>query len=100
MRCPWGEKALSNYLGPDRETWCQYDTTELIARASTHLPILIDQGQADNFLKEQLKTELLTAAAEAAGYPLRIRMQPGYDHSYFFISTFIGEHIQFHARNI
>ncbi|MDX9873558.1 MAG: S-formylglutathione hydrolase [Spongiibacteraceae bacterium] len=100
LRCPWGEKALSNYLGADREAWRDYDTTELIARATTRLPMLVDQGEADNFLKEQLKTELLEEAAKKAGYPVEIRMQPGYDHSYFFIATFIEDHIRFHAGNV
>ena len=98
LSCPWGDKVLSNYLGDDRETWAQYDSVELVKSATDHLPVLVDQGDSDNFLVEQLKTELLISAAEKADYPMQIRMQPNYDHSYFFIATFIGEHIAFHAR--
>ncbi len=102
MRCPWGEKALGGYLGPDRETWRDYDTTQLLARAGDgeQLPLLVDQGEADDFLAEQLKTELLQQASAEVGYPVTIRMQPGYDHSYYFIATFIGEHLAFHARHL
>ena len=98
LSCPWGDKVLSNYLGDDREIWAQYDSVELVKSAREHLPVLVDQGDSDNFLVEQLKTELLISAAEKADYPMQIRMQPNYDHSYFFIATFIGEHIAFHAR--
>ena len=97
MRCPWGEKALGGYLGPDRDAWRAYDSTELLAASSERLPVLVDQGDADNFLAEQLHTPLLEQAAAAADYPMTIRMQPGYDHSYFFIASFIGEHLAFHA---
>ena len=98
LNCPWGDKVLSNYLGDDRLTWEQYDGVELVKQAKEHLPVLVDQGEADNFLVEQLKTELLIDTAQQAQYPMQIRMQPDYDHSYFFIATFIGEHIAFHAR--
>ena len=98
LSCPWGDKVLSNYLGDDREIWAQYDSVELVKSATDHLPVLVDQGDSDNFLVEQLKTELLISAAEKADYPMQIRMQPNYDHSYFFIATFIGDHIAFHAR--
>ena len=98
LNCPWGDKVLSNYLGDDRQLWAQYDTVELIKQAKQHLPVLVDQGDADNFLAEQLKTELLVGAGQVADYPMQIRMQPDYDHSYFFIATFIGQHIAFHAR--
>ena len=98
LSCPWGDKVLSNYLGDDRETWAQYDSVELVKSATDHLPVLVDQGDSDNFLVEQLKTELLISAAGKADYPMQIRMQPNYDHSYFFIATFIGEHIKFHAQ--
>mgnify|MGYP001064218977 FL=1 len=98
LNCPWGDKVLSNYLGDDRQVWEQYDGVELVKQATEHLPVLVDQGEADNFLVEQLKTELLIDAAQQAQYPTQIRMQPDYDHSYFFIATFIGEHIAFHAR--
>ena len=98
MRCPWGQKALGQYLGEDTETWRAYDSTELIASADTQLPMLVDQGEADNFLAEQLKPELLEEACQRANYPLQLRRQPGYDHSYFFIASFIGEHLAFHAK--
>ena len=100
LHCPWGEKALGNYLGDDREAWAQYDTCALLSLASERLPILVDQGDADNFLEEQLQTPLLEQAAQEADYPMTIRMQPGYDHSYFFIASFIGEHLAFHAANL
>ena len=97
---PWGEKAFSHYLGDDMKNWWAYDATLLIeaAHASEHLPILIDQGDADEFLAEQLKTGRFIAACEAAHYPAQINMRAGYDHSYFFISTFIENHLQFHAQ--
>lgn len=95
---PWGEKAFSAYLGDDREAWKQYDATELVATAQEKLPILIDQGGADEFLDNQLRPQLLQAACEKAGHPLELRIQPGYDHSYYFISSFIGDHIAHHAK--
>jgi S-formylglutathione hydrolase len=98
LNCPWGKKVLSNYLGDDRQTWKQYDAIELVKQAKQHVPVLVDQGDADNFLTEQLKTQLLVSAGQVADYPMQIRMQPDYDHSYFFIATFIAEHIAFHAR--
>lgn len=94
---PWGEKAFSNYLGDDREAWKQYDAAELVKSAPEKLPTLIDQGDADEFLEGQLKPQLFQAAAQAAGHPLVLRLQPGYDHSYYFIASFIGEHIVHHA---
>jgi len=100
MHCPWGEKALGTYLGDDRNSWRQYDSCELISQASHHLPILVDQGKADDFLDTQLKPHLLAEAAQQAGYPLDIRYRPGYDHSYFFISSFIGDHLRFHAQHL
>jgi S-formylglutathione hydrolase len=96
LNCPWGEKALGNYIGADREAWKQYDTTELVRAARQQLPVLVDQGDADDFLATQLKTALLEKACADASYPMTIRMQAGYDHSYFFIASFIGEHIGFH----
>lgn len=94
---PWGEKAFGQYLGQDRAAWTAHDATALIAQASEHLPLLIDQGEADEFFDSQLKTGLFEAAARAAGYPVTVRLQPGYDHSYYFIASFIGEHIAHHA---
>ena len=98
MHCPWGEKAFSHYLGEDREQWRQWDACELIASASERLPLLIDQGDKDGFLTEQLKPELLRAAATVAGHPLTLRMQPGYDHSYYFIASFMDDHLRHHAK--
>lgn len=95
---PWGEKAFSAYLGHDRDAWRAWDATELLRTAQEKLPLLIDQGDADDFLDSQLRPQLLRAAAEAAGHPLTFRLQPGYDHSYYFISSFIGEHLAHHAR--
>lgn len=94
----FGQKALHGYLGDDPSDWQPYDSCYLVAQAEEHLPVLIDQGDADEFLDDHLKTELLIKAAEQAGYPMDIRMQPGYDHSYFFVASFIGEHIRFHAK--
>jgi S-formylglutathione hydrolase len=99
-RCPWGEKALGNYLGPDRDTWREYDASLLLATSEERLPVLVDQGDADGFLAEQLQPELLREASAEAGYPMTIRLQPGYDHSYFFIASFIGEHLDFHAGHL
>lgn len=95
---PWGEKAFGAYLGDDRRAWAAYDATELVATADERLPLLVDQGDADEFLSAQLKPELLRAACDAAGHPLTLRMQPGYDHSYYFIASFIGEHVAHHAK--
>jgi len=100
LNCPWGEKALSNYIGDDKTDWVQYDTCDLVSKAQTQLPILVDQGTADDFLQEQLKTELLIEAAEHASYPMEIRYQEGYDHSYFFIASFIQDHLRFHAKHL
>lgn len=95
---PWGHKAFAAYLGDDREAWKRHDACELVrAHAGDKPTILIDQGDADDFLAEQLRTDLFQKAADAAGHPVEIRMQPGYDHSYFFIATFIGDHIAHHA---
>jgi S-formylglutathione hydrolase len=98
MRVPWGEKAFTAYLGDDRDAWKPWDATELVASAEERLPLLVDQGDADEFLAAQLKPELLRAACEAAGHPLTLRLQPGYDHSYYFIASFIGDHVAHHAR--
>ena len=97
---PWGQKAFAAYLGDDREAWKAWDTVELIRQAREQLPLLVDQGDADEFLQGQLKPELLQAAAAEAGHPLTLRLQPGYDHSYYFIASFIGEHLAFHAQQL
>ena len=94
---PWGEKAFGAYLGDDRAAWKAYDAAALIADARERLPLLIDQGSADEFLASQLRPELLDVACHAHGHPLTLRMQPGHDHSYYFIASFIGEHIAHHA---
>ena len=94
---PWGRKAFGAYLGEDRGSWAQYDACALVAAADERLPLLVDQGGADDFLETQLQPGRLQAACEAAGHPLTLRVQPGYDHSYYFISSFIGEHIAHHA---
>jgi S-formylglutathione hydrolase len=101
-RCPWGEKAFSAYLGPDRETWRTHDAALLIeaGKAASFDDILVDQGTGDQFLEQQLKPELLEEAARKAGQKLTLRMQPGYDHSYFFMSTFVSEHVAFHAARL
>jgi len=92
-RCPWGERALSSYLGKDRETWKNYDASLLVAKSTHPHEILIDQGTADGFLVEQLKPELFEAACQTSGQRLELRMQEGYDHSYYFIASFIADHI-------
>jgi len=97
VNCPWGQKALGNYLGDDRQAWLAYDASELMKESTAKLPILVDQGDSDDFLQEQLKPETLDAAAKNSGYPLELRLQEGYDHSYFFIASFIEEHLRFHA---
>lgn len=96
---PWGEKSLGAYLGPDRESWKRWDAVELVkSPAEERLHILVDQGDADEFLATQLRPGLLEAACAAAGHPLTLRMQAGHDHSYYFIATFLGDHFDHHAR--
>ena len=101
MRCPWGEKALTGYLGSDRSRWREYDATALIADRGWRGPaLLVDQGTSDPFIESQLKPELLRQACEHAGVALDLRLRDGYDHSYFFIATFIEEHLRFHAVHL
>jgi S-formylglutathione hydrolase len=97
-QCPWGQKAFEGYLGPDRESWRQYDSCELLVERPSGATLLIDQGAADGFLGEQLRPDLLVEACEAAGQKVELRMQPGYDHSYFFIATFIEDHLRHHSE--
>ena len=97
MTCPWGEKALGGYLGADQEAWRAHDSCELVKQQPSSAHILIDQGEADGFLEEQLRPELLVAACQAAGQSLELRMQPGYDHSYYFIASFMEDHLRHHA---
>ena len=101
MHCPWGQKAFTGYLGADRERWRQYDACELIRALPTvsgRPPLLVDQGLADPFLEQQLMPERLEQACKDVGYPLALRRQPGYDHGYYFISTFVEDHLRHHAR--
>lgn len=96
---PWGEKVFGAYLGDDREEWLRWDPTALVSgELEERLPLLVDQGGADSFLENQLKPELLQKACEAAGHPLDLRMREGYDHSYYFIASFVDEHIEHHAQ--
>ncbi len=97
MQVPWGQKAFRGYLGEDQEAWRAYDACELVRRNPSDATILIDQGAADSFLAEQLRPELFEKACEDSGQKLELRMQPGYDHSYFFIASFIEDHLRHHA---
>ncbi len=97
---PWGEKALGRYLGPDRAAWRAHDAVALIEDGARVDALLVDQGESDNFLRDQLRPELLAAACTEAGIPLQLRMQPGYDHSYYFISTFLADHLRWHAERL
>jgi S-formylglutathione hydrolase len=100
MQAPWGKKAFANYLGPDIEAWREHDATELVARRPYPGPILIDQGSADQFLATELMPEKFAAAAAKSGQQLNLRMQPGYDHGYYFIQTFMSEHLLHHAEQL
>jgi len=97
---PWGIKALGGYLGSDRQAWRKHDTVALIEDGARVSDLLVDYGDADNFLTEQLRPELLQAACEKAKIPLTLRRQPGYDHSYYFISTFMPDHLRWHAERL
>ncbi len=100
LNCPWGEKALTGYIGPDRNAWREYDACALIEDGARLPDMLIDQGNADNFLQDQLKPELLQATCEKAGQKLTLRMHSGYDHSYYFISSFMEDHLRWHAERL
>ena len=100
LNCPWGEKALGNYLGADKAAWRQYDACALLEDGARTPALLVDQGEGDSFLVEQLKPELLAAACANANIELTLRMQPGFDHSYFFISSFIEDHLRWHAAQL
>ena len=100
LNCPWGEKALGGYLGSDQTAWREYDACALIEDGARIADILVDQGTSDNFLEEQLKPQLLAAACDKAGIPLSLNMREGYDHSYYFISTFMADHLQWHAERL
>ena len=101
-RCPWGDKAFSGYLGPDKASWNAYDATELVASGPVRFPqgILVDQGLADKFLAEQLNPDAFEAACAEAGQPLTLRRHAGYDHGYYFISTFVEEHLRLHSSQL
>jgi len=96
----WGQKAFSNYLGDDRNAWAEYDAAVLIGDAQEKLPMLIDQGTDDEWLSDQLKPGALEQAAIASHYPLQLRMREGYDHGYYFVATFIEDHLRHHARGL
>ena len=100
INCPWGEKAFSSYLGNDKEEWKQHDSVELLEKSKEKIKILIDQGLDDEFYEEQLNTPLIEEKATQINYPLEVRKHEGYDHSYYFISTFINDHLDFHHQAI
>ena len=100
MRCPWGSKAFGGYLGPDREAWRVHDATELVAAGHRAPPILVDQGLADPYLAEQLRVDDFEAACRAADQPLELRRHTGYDHGYWFVQTFVADHLAHHARSL
>jgi S-formylglutathione hydrolase len=100
MNCPWGQKALSGYLGSNKESWRRYDACALLDDGARMTELLVDQGAADQFLETQLKPALLERACARASVPLSLRMHEGYDHSYFFISTFIEDHLRWHAQRL
>ncbi|WP_251068349.1 S-formylglutathione hydrolase [Marinobacter sp. C7] len=100
VNCPWGKKAFAAYLGKDTQSWRAYDASVLMREAVQKIPALVDQGEADGFLAEQLRPEMLETAAQVSDYPLKLRRHEGYDHSYYFIANFIEEHLRFHAANL
>jgi len=100
VNCPWGQKAFTQYLGNDKDAWLQYDASELMRQSTVHVPAKVDQGLEDDFLTDQLKPDTLTAAANTNGYPLELQQHQGFDHSYYFISSFIEEHLRFHAKHL
>ena len=100
VNCPWGEKAFGGYLGSDRAEWANWDACALVEQSDFRGAVLVDQGEADNFLDEQLKPKALRSAFDSVGRDLELRIQPGYDHSYYFIASFIGDHIAHHAHQL
>lgn len=100
INSPWGQKAFSGYLGDNRALWKEYDATELMKHSQAKIPALVDQGLEDSFLEEQLKPKALQKVVDETGYPMTIRLHQGYDHSYYFIASFIEDHLRFHARNL
>ncbi|MGB0496122.1 MAG: S-formylglutathione hydrolase, partial [Kangiellaceae bacterium] len=99
MNCPWGQKAFTSYLGKDQSRWQHHDASELMKKATHFVPAKVDQGESDDFLIEQLKPETLEAAAKVNNYPLELNLHKGYDHSYYFIASFIEDHLRFHAEH-
>ena len=97
-QCPWGVNAFTKFLGTDRSTWKRYDSNELVKNPEIRVPLLVDQGTADKFLEDQLLTHTLEASCKEVNYPLTLRWRDGYDHSYYFIASFIEEHIEYHAK--
>jgi len=100
MQCPWGRKAFGGYLGGDESAWLEYDASVLVAQRPFHAPILVDQGTADGFLAEQLNPEVFADACRRSGQPFELRMHAGYDHGYYFIQTFVEDHLRWHARQL
>jgi len=100
INAPWGEKAFTHYLGDNQEQWQEYDASVLMAKAKKNIPALVHQGSDDNFLAEQLKPAALVNAAENSGYPLHFEQVEGYDHSYYFIASFIEQHLSFHKQHL
>lgn len=100
MKCPWGEKAFTAYLGKDKEIWRKHDASELMRKASQFVPAKVDQGTSDDFIAEQLKPDVLEAAARVSNYLLELNLHEGYDHSYYFIASFIEDHLRFHANHL
>lgn len=100
VSCPWGKKAFAAYLGNDTGRWAAYDASLLMRKAQKFVPALVDQGDADNFLAEQLRPDALEASAHISGYPLELNLREGYDHSYYFIASFIEDHLRFHGRHL
>jgi len=100
MNCPWGQKAFTAYLGKDKEVWKNHDASELMRQAKVLIPAKVDQGESDDFLTEQLKPETLISAAKVSDYPLELTLHQGYDHSYYFIASFIEDHIRFHFTHL
>lgn len=100
MNCPWGQKAFTAYLGKNKDDWRAFDASELMRQATQYVPVKVDQGESDGFLAEQLKPETLTAAAQVSNYPLELNLHQGYDHSYYFIASFIEEHLRFHFAHL
>lgn len=100
VNCPWGQKAFTAYLGEDTGAWADYDASMLMRKATDFVPTLVDQGKDDQFLEEQLKPETLEAAAQSSGYPLAVNYRDGYDHSYYFIASFIDDHVRFHSQHL